>query len=118
RKQLFDDLKKKVGSKTRPLNGLLDVDAAIMNNIHDDVLDALKVLKAGYQGNVFDFYTALIIAGYAYSDRLRDLPEMRPVDIYDVTREYMELFTLQYFSKEIDIHAETTTRASMRKILI
>lgn len=115
RDQLFDDLKKKAGSKTRPLNGLLDVDAAIMNNMHDDVLDALKVLKAGYRGNVFDFYTALIIAGYAYSDKLRYMPEMRPVDIYDVTREYMELFTLQYFEKEIDIHKKFATRASARK---
>lgn len=115
REALFADIKEKAGPKVRPLNGLFDADAAFMNNAHDDVLDSLKILEAGYQDNAFDFYTALIIAGYAYSGNLRYLDQMRPVDIYDVAREYMELFTLQYFQKEIDIHEELKTRASTRK---
>ncbi|MFT8411828.1 MAG: hypothetical protein ABF743_06715 [Schleiferilactobacillus perolens] len=71
-------------------------------------------MKKGYQNNIFDFYTALIIAGYAYNSKIDYLEEMRPLDIYDIVRLYMLLFTYDYFKDKVNIHDNPSIRGSRK----
>lgn len=63
---------------------------------------AVEVLKDGYAHNSFEFFTALIVTGYAYNGVAFLLNKMRKVSTYDIVRQAMVYLTIMK-SPEIDV---------------
>ena len=56
---------------------------------------AIDVLEKGYQENPFEFFTALLVSGYAYNARTHLLKSMRKVNVYDIVRQSMVFSTIK-----------------------
>lgn len=66
------------------------------------VKEAVNILKSGYNNNPLEFYTALIVSGYAFNKSIHLLNDMRAVNMYDMIRQAMVYLTLMN-NQEIDI---------------
>lgn len=88
---------KAIGEPQRTISDYYDIASMKINDARQTALQALKVVQAGYQHNPLNFFTALFITGYAYSNQLFFLESMRPISIYDIAREYLVISTVQQF---------------------
>lgn len=64
---------------------------------------SIPILESGYKNNPFEFFTALIVSGYAFNDCSHLLWKMRPLSTYDIIRLSMVLLTINEFP-EISIN--------------
>lgn len=111
--RFIQDVRKKIKKKSKMVNGYVDDKAYSINQNRKAVTASLKILENGYdQNNPFEFITALIVSGYAYSNMISFLDSMRPVNGYDVARYAMFFVTLQYYSEEIDLNEIESVRRS------
>lgn len=74
--------------------GYTDVEAQQSSDSKTALLSAINVLEAGYQNNPFEFFTALIVSGYAYNNMIFYLSDMRKVNVYDIIRQAMVFQTV------------------------
>lgn len=86
------------------INGYVDKSGWKINRFNKVVEGAIRVLERGYQGNAFDFFTALVVTGYAYSNQIMLLEFMRPLSLYDIVRFYLELRTVNEFHDQLNIN--------------
>lgn len=64
---------------------------------------SIPILESGYKNNPFEFFTALIVSGYAFNDCSHLLWKMRALSTYDIIRLSMVLLTINEFP-EININ--------------
>lgn len=75
---------------------------------------AIDVLKAGYQNNPFEFFTALIVSGYAYNHATHLLYKMRKINVYDIIRQSMVFLTIMKIP-ELDVNDIRSIKAQQGK---
>lgn len=74
--------------------GYSDVEGPNLYQAKIYVKEAIEILKMGYDHNPFEFFTALIVTGYAYNDCAFRLNQMRKVTTYDIIRQSMVYQTI------------------------
>lgn len=110
------NVRRNIKKESKIVNGYLDNKAYLINQNIKAVEDSLEILEKGYeQSNLFDFFTALIVTGYAYSNMISFLDYMRPVNSYDVARYAMLFVTLEYYSGKVDLNNIESVRRSNKK---
>lgn len=110
------NVKRNIKNESKVINGYVDDRAYSINQNRKAVEDSLKILEEGYeQSSPFEFFTALIVSGYAYSNMISFLDYMRPVNGYDVARYAMLFITLEYYSEKVDLNNIESVRRSNKK---
>lgn len=94
--------------------GYVDLLAPQLYQAKIAVNQGVQVLAKGYQNNPFEFFTALVVTGYAYNHKTYLLGEMRKVTIYDVLRQAMVYQTLMEIS-ELDVRNIESVRGLQGK---
>lgn len=74
--------------------GYSDVEGPNLYQAKIYVKEAIEILKMGYDHNPFEFFTALVVTGYAYNDCVFRLNQMRKVTTYDIIRQSMVYQTI------------------------
>lgn len=94
--------------------GYTDVLAPELYRAVTAIKAGIEVLKRGYDHNPFDFFTALVVTGYAYNDRIYEFRDFRKVTVVDVIRQAMVYLTIMSIP-EISVNNIESIRSSRNK---
>lgn len=100
---------------SRTIVGYIDAASMVIKDACTVIEAAVRILEKGYQGNIIEFYTSLILAGYGYSGMLTEVQNMRKINIYDIARIYFVLYTVESFKEQLDLSNVKTIKKSSRK---